>query len=142
MTGSEGDSAMPRWRVLIVDDSRDDAELAELALRDAGLAVECRRVHGEADLDEALRTFVPQIVLSDLNLPGYSGAEAQARIQALLPAVPVVFMTGSLDSIDGDFPTADGLVLKDDIDALLPALVTRLLAAPVVPTSMASAATP
>ena len=35
--------ATPPLRVLIVDDSRDDAELTELALRDAGIEVDCRR---------------------------------------------------------------------------------------------------
>ncbi|WP_233198833.1 MULTISPECIES: response regulator [Luteimonas] len=123
-----GGALPPRRRVLIVDDSRDDAELTELALRDAGLHIECQRVHGEAGLTAALRDFVPEIVLSDINLPGYSGAEALALTRAVLPAVPLVFLTGTLDTLDDALPVAEGLVLKDDLDAELPPLVRRLLA--------------
>jgi two-component system, OmpR family, response regulator len=113
-------------RVLIVDDSRDDAELAELALRDAGLAVECRRVWTGAALREALAAFAPQVVLSDVNLPGFSGAEALAESRAYDPSLPFVFMTGSLYAPGSEPPPADALVLKDDL-AMLPGVVRRLL---------------
>nr|WP_305068827.1 response regulator [Luteimonas sp. BDR2-5] len=112
---------------MIVDDSRDDAELVELALCDAGMAIDCRRVHDEAGLVEALRDFLPQLVLSDVNLPGFSGAQALALARAALPGVPVVLMTGALEGLDDDTPQADALVLKDELDAL-PAIAIRLLA--------------
>ena len=114
------------WRVLLVDDSRDDAELAEFALDKAGLAADCRRVATAAALGEALRTFSPQVVVSDLNLPGFSGAEALAQVRAHDPALPFVFLTGSLMPGDEDPPRADGMLLKDDLDAL-PALLRTLL---------------
>lgn len=113
-------------RVLIVDDSRDDAELTELALRDAGIAVECRRAYGEAGLTELLREFQPQMVLSDVNLPGFSGAEAMDLSRSMLPGVPVVFLTGSAFNAPGEtLPEGDALVLKDDLE-LLPDVVRRL----------------
>ena len=106
-------------RVLIVDDSRDDAELTELALRDAGMAIDVRLVHGEAGLREALEAFAPQIVLSDVNLPGFSGAEALQITRALRPGVPVVFLTGSVMGLPGEeLPVGDGLVYKDALDQL------------------------
>jgi len=116
-------------RVLIVDDSRDDAELTELALRDAGIAVDCRRAYGEAGLTDLLRDFRPQMVLSDVNLPGFSGAEAMGLARAMLPGVPVVFLTGSEIGAPGeDLPVGDGLVFKDALE-LLPEMVRRLMAA-------------
>src|SRR5690606_6302833 len=119
-------SAAP-LRVLIIDDSRDDAELTELALRDGGLAIECRRATGEAGLDTLLLQFQPQLVLSDVNLPGFSGTEAMALSRSLLPGVPVVFLTGSTFGLDGEPPPdGDGLVLKDDLERL-PGLVRTLL---------------
>ncbi|MCD9004643.1 response regulator [Luteimonas sp. XNQY3] len=114
-------------RVLIVDDSPDDAELTELALRDGGLAVEVRRAHGEAGVTGLLRDFRPQLVLSDVNLPGFSGAEAMAMARAALPGVPVVFLTGSSIGAPGEtLPEGDGLLLKDDLDRL-PDLLRGLL---------------
>lgn len=114
------------WRVLLVDDSRDDAELAELALRDGGLDVACRRVYSADGVRDALANFAPQIVLSDVNIPGFSGAEALALVRAHDAALPFVFLTGSLYSPDAELPPADGLLLKDDL-ARLPALLRRLL---------------
>ena len=105
------------WRVLLVDDSRDDAELAEYALRKGGLAVRCRRVDTGAALAEALKTFAPHAVVSDVNLPGFSGIEALALVRAHDPALPFVFLTGGLSPDDAP-PATDGLILKDDLDAL------------------------
>ncbi|MDH5835080.1 response regulator [Luteimonas kalidii] len=114
------------WRVLLVDDSRDDAELAEYALRKGGLAVDCRRVYTGAALAEALQAFAPHAVVCDVNLPGFSGVEALALVRAHDPALPFVFLTGGL-APDGDPPAADGLLLKDDLDAL-PGVLRPLLA--------------
>lgn len=114
------------WRVLIVDDSRDDAELAEITLRDAGLSVACRRVCTEASLRDALQAFAPHVVLSDVNIPGFSGTEALAAVRGHDPSLPFVFMTGSLYAPGSEPPPADALVLKDDM-AMLPGLLRRLL---------------
>lgn len=115
-----------RLRVLIVDDSRDDAELTELALRDAGMAIDCRCVHGEPGLRAALDAFAPQIVLSDVNLPGFSGQQALQMTRAHCPGVPVVFLTGSMIDAPGEsLPVGDGLVYKDQLERL-PDVVRRL----------------
>ena len=116
-------------RVLIVDDSRDDAELTELALRDAGIPVDVRREYGEAGLVEALREFEPQLLLSDVNIPGFSGAEAMGLTRAMRPGVPVVFLTGSAIGAPGEaLPEGDALVFKDELE-LLPDVVRRLAGA-------------
>ena len=70
-------------------------------------------------LREALHAFAPQIVLSDVNLPGFSGAEALQITRALRPGVPVVFLTGSVMGLPGEeLPVGDGLVYKDALDQL------------------------
>ncbi|TDK30720.1 response regulator [Luteimonas terrae] len=116
-------------RVLIVDDSRDDAELTELALRDAGIPVEVRREYGESGLVDALREFQPQLLLSDVNIPGFSGAEAMHLTRAMRPGVPVVFLTGSAIGAPGEeLPEGDALVFKDELE-LLPDVVRRLVGA-------------
>ncbi len=113
-------------RVLIVDDSRDDAELTELALREAGMLVECRRLYREDALREALAGFDPHLVVCDVNLPGYSGREARELVLAHAPGARFVFMTGALAD-DEILPVADGVLLKDELSRL-PALVRELLA--------------
>ncbi|MBJ6979960.1 MULTISPECIES: response regulator [unclassified Luteimonas] len=105
-------------RVLIVDDSRDDAELTEFALREGGLAVDCRRMHQAEGLEAALDGFLPHLVLCDLNLPGWSGHEALAAVRRRVPTARYVFLTGALKG-DEDLSAADAVVLKDDLARLL-----------------------
>lgn len=113
-------------RVLIVDDSHDDAELAEFALRDAGLPVECRRLRHADGLDAALAGWEPQLVLCDLNLPGWSGAEAMSAVRQRAPAARYVLLTGALRGDEADCG-ADAVVLKDEMARVVE------LARPLVP---------
>jgi two-component system, OmpR family, response regulator len=124
MAGMQG-QASPRWRILLVDDCADDAELTMIELRGAGLEVECRCVDREDALIEALAGFAPQLVLSDLNMPGFSGRRAFDIVRERAPSTRFVFLSGSLDG-HKDLPAADGVVLKDHLHAL-PALVRGLL---------------
>ena len=123
---------MPRapgqpYRVLLIEDSRDDAELIELALREDGPAVECRRAWSAGTVREALDGLAPQLVLSDLNLPGFSGIEALEQVRAHDPLLPFVLLTGSAPmTLPDPPPGADAVLSKDELDKL-PALVRRLL---------------
>ena len=122
---------MPRapgqpYRVLLIEDSRDDAELIEIALSEGGTAVECRRAWSAGTVRGMLEELAPQVVLSDFNLPGFSGIEALEQVRAHDPALPFVFLTGSLFVVDEPPADVHGLLLKDDL-APLPALVRRLL---------------
>jgi DNA-binding NtrC family response regulator len=115
------------WRVLLVEDSRDDAELIEIALREAGLAVECRRAWSAKAVAEALAAFAPQLVLSDLNLPGFSGEHALELVRGHDPRLPFVLLTGTpAVALPEPPPATDGLLSKDDLQQL-PDLVRRLL---------------
>src|SRR3546814_4048073 len=78
--------AAARWRVVLVDDSADDAELAMIELRHAGIDAECVRVDSEASLLSALDGPAPQLVLSDVNMPGFDGPNALAIVRARAPA--------------------------------------------------------
>ena len=63
-------------RVLLVEDSADDAELLARALRGMAREVRTLRVDNERDLRVALDAFDPHLVLSDHTMPGFSGQEA------------------------------------------------------------------
>ena len=116
-----------RWRVLLVDDSSDDAELARIELHGAGIAADCRHVDSEASLIAALADFSPHLVLSDLNMPGFSGEHAFAIVRERAPVARFVFLTGALGD-DTTLPPADAVLLKHDLHAL-PGLVRALLGA-------------
>ena len=116
------------WRVLLVEDSRDDAELIEISLREAGLEVECQRAWSAAAVREALERFAPQVVLSDLNLPGFSAEEALALVRGHDPGVPFVLLSGLPADALVDAPEAGDAVLSKDALDELPDVVRGLLA--------------
>jgi DNA-binding response OmpR family regulator len=81
-------------RLLLVEDSRDDADLIRFELEDAGMECELRQVWSRTMLQDALRDFVPTMAISDLTLPGYCGMEALRMLHECLPHVPLLLLTG------------------------------------------------
>src|SRR3546814_19082557 len=100
-----------RWRVVLVDDSADDAELAMIELRHAGFDAECVRVDSEASLLSALDGPAPPLVLSAVNLPGFDGQHALAIVRERAPAARFVFLTGAIAD-DATMPEAAGGLLQ------------------------------
>jgi CheY-like chemotaxis protein len=116
-------------RMLIVEDQDADAELAIRALRRGGLAFEWERVETEAAFREALGR-APDLVLSDINVPGFGGLAALRIVQAEAPGTPLVVLSGAMWEQGGQEALAAGaadFVCKADMRALLPA-VKRALA--------------
>ena len=68
--------ALGALRILLVEDSPEDAELMSEQMLDAGLEATFERVESADDLRHALARFQPDIVLSDLSMPGFSGDDA------------------------------------------------------------------
>jgi two-component system, OmpR family, response regulator len=113
-------------RVLVIDDCADDAELVQIEFELQGVAARCHCVSNRAGAMEVLASFTPDAVLSDLNIPGWSGEEAFALVRERLPGVPFVLLSGAFRE-DRPLPDADAFLLKDDLPEL-PGLVRRLLA--------------
>lgn len=110
-------------RILLVEDSRDDADLFGFALDDAGLAYALQVVGSERELREALAGFAPTVVVSDLNLPGYSGIAALELAHAVDPRLPLVLLAGE-DDVDA-LQVPVRLVCKSEL-ARVPALIASL----------------
>jgi CheY-like chemotaxis protein len=73
-------------RVLVVDDRRDAVFLLKTLLTKAGYEV-LTAENGEAGL-EAVRSFAPQVVISDLALPGAIDGYALAQAVRCDPTAP------------------------------------------------------
>jgi CheY-like chemotaxis protein/anti-sigma regulatory factor (Ser/Thr protein kinase) len=78
-------------RVLVVDDSPDQAQLIAGLLRAAGFEAEIAD-SGEAAL-EAMEGNPPDVVATDLIMPGLSGLDVVEKIKKRYPLVPVILMT-------------------------------------------------
>jgi CheY-like chemotaxis protein len=118
-------------RILIVDDNAQNLKLARVILVGAGY-----EVRTAADAEEALETlatFVPQLILMDIQLPGMDGLELTRRLKqhASLRTIVVVALTAYAMKGDEEKARAagcDGYITKPiDTDAL-PTLVADYLA--------------
>src|SRR3954471_3199140 len=82
----------PIW---IVDDDPSIRFVLEKALAREQLAV--RSFASTRDVLAALETDVPQVLVSDIRMPGGSGLELLARVKQRSPGLPVIIMTAYSD---------------------------------------------
>ena len=78
-------------RILVVDDDRPQAEEFGVLLRNAGCDVTLAG-NGREAMD-LLRHDVPDVVLTDLDMPEMDGLELVQAIRREYPALPVILMT-------------------------------------------------
>jgi PAS domain S-box-containing protein len=118
-------------RILMLEDTPSDAELAERELRKSGIAFTLKRVDKRDAFVLAIEEFHPDLILSDFNLPDFNGMAALQLMQREHPEIPVVMVTGALSDIEAVeliHAGAKDYVLKDRLARLAPA-VQRALAA-------------
>jgi len=82
----------PIW---IVDDDRSIRWVLERALAKASLP--CRAFSGAQDVLAALDAETPQVLVSDIRMPGVSGIGLLQTIKQRHPALPVIIMTAFSD---------------------------------------------
>jgi diguanylate cyclase (GGDEF)-like protein/PAS domain S-box-containing protein len=115
--------------VLFVEDSEVDVELELLALQRDGLEVLYQRVDSEAALRDALRTVLPDAILSDFSMPGFDGLHALKLSREIAPRVPFIFVSGTIGeerAIEAIRNGATDYVLKNNLRRL-PTSVRRAL---------------
>jgi len=61
------------WKILLIDDEEDIREVLTIALQDAGYNVKTA-ADGAAGI-RLFETFSPQVVITDIRMPGVSGIE-------------------------------------------------------------------
>jgi DNA-binding response OmpR family regulator len=85
-------------KVLIIEDDKDIARLAELHLKDAGYEVSMA-YDGNAGLKQALAGPFDLIIL-DLMLPGVDGLEICRRMRASSAYTPILMLTAKSSELD------------------------------------------
>ena len=87
------------WRIVLIDDEPGIRKITGLVLADWGFSVETAE-NGEAGLARC-REVSPQIVITDVKMPGMDGLTVLARIKEHYPETEVIVMTAF-----GDIETA------------------------------------
>lgn len=114
-------------RILLLEDSIPDTQLTQFALTQAGLEHVLERIDTREELAERLRQAdrLPDLILSDYNLPGFNGLEALDVARELAPDVPFIFVTGTLGEERATETLKRGAsdyVLKTRLSQLVPAI--------------------
>jgi CheY-like chemotaxis protein len=80
-------------RILIADDDPEICELLGQVLRDAGYAVETAP-DGRTALERTAAS-PPDLLITDLLMPGLTGWSLFARVRRRAPTLPIIVMSGS-----------------------------------------------
>ena len=102
-------------RILIVEDTPDDAELMLSCLTEEGFQPDWTRVQTEADYQAALAT-APDLILADWSLPQFSGLRALQLMRSAGLDIPFIIVSSSIGeetAIDALHQGAYDFVLKD-----------------------------
>jgi two-component system, cell cycle sensor histidine kinase and response regulator CckA len=111
-------------RVLIVEDSEEDADLIVLELRRGGFDPVCRRVENAEQMAKALNDGEWDLVLSDYSMP-----EALAMVQAKGKDVPFVIVSATIGeevAVEAMKAGAHDYILKHRLGRLVPAINREL----------------
>jgi signal transduction histidine kinase len=116
-------------RVLLVEDSADDALLVERALARSGWQPTCRRTETESAFRAALKTSPVDLVISDWVLPTFSGRAALAIARSEAPDVPFIVCSGRIDeetAVTALRSGAKDFVTKGNLARLGPAVAREI----------------
>ncbi len=119
-------------RILIVEDSDDDAELLTRELRRAGIESTFQRVDSAAGVKQALRDGPWDIVLSDYNLPQQSFPDILKCLREVDADIPVIVVSGSIGEENAVALMREGVadfIFKGNLSRLIPAIQRELSAA-------------
>ncbi|HVK53529.1 MAG TPA: response regulator [Burkholderiales bacterium] len=116
-------------KVLLIEDTAEDAELLIRDMRKDGLDIVPRQVATRRELAEALDTFVPDVILSDFSLPGFGGMDALTMVKERQLDTPFIFVSGTIGeetAIEALKQGAIDYVLKDKRGRLVPSIQRAL----------------
>src|SRR5688572_17933170 len=111
-------------KVLVVEDSENDAELLLHALNRAGYKPSARRVDSATEMEQALSQDNWDLIISDYVLPQFSGLEALKLVQRRSLDIPFIIVSGKIGE-----ETAVEALKAGAHDYLLKDRMTRLGAA-------------
>jgi len=113
----------------MVEDSEDDAQLLLVELRRQGFAPSGVRVETGPALQAALATRPWDVVISDHNMPSFSGDEALKIVKQLAPEVPFIVVSGTRGeehAVDVMRAGASDFIVKTRLHRLAPVVEREL----------------
>ena len=116
-------------RVLIVEDSEEDALLLVRELRRGGYEAAHQRVDSPSAVRATLERETWDLVISDYNIPGFGGLEALALVRDRGLDIPFIFVSGTISedqAVAAMKAGASDYFAKGQLKRLLPAIEREL----------------
>ena len=115
--------------ILFAEDEPFDQELAERALKEGGVLFNSKRVDTEAEFLKAIDEFIPDIVISDYDMPTFDGMSALKITLSKKLDIPFIILTGALNeniAVDCMKAGADDYVIKQSLSRLAQAVESAI----------------
>jgi len=121
-------------KVLIVEDSEDDALLLARELERGGFDPKCERVDTVQAMDRALAAGPWDLIISDFSMPNFRGTDALKVVRSRGLDVPFIFVSGTISeeiAVDAMKAGAHDYIMKGNLKRLVPAVRRELAEAEV-----------
>lgn len=86
---------MPKAEIWVIDDDQSIRWVIDKALKKADFKV--RTFADASDLEQQLKASRPNVIMTDIRMPGIDGLALLRRLQTLHPELPVIVMTAHSD---------------------------------------------
>ncbi len=116
-------------RVLIVEDSEDDAALLERELRHGGYAPVSKRVETAAAMSAELKRHNYDVIISDYVMPRFSGLKALKVLKDSGLDLPFIVISGKIGedtAVEAMKAGAHDYIMKENLARLVPAIQREL----------------
>ncbi len=118
-----------KLKVLIIEDSEDDAIIVSRELKKGGYSIEFTRVDTERGLLEACSLQDWDLIVSDFSMPQFSGSDALKVVRARNLDVPFIFVSGTMGeevAVEAMRHGAQDYLMKNNLKRLVPVVQREL----------------
>lgn len=84
-------------KILLLEDNTSDAELIRYQISKSSFNSQVKHVSELADFSMAIDQYIPDIILSDYNLVGFTGMDALELVRQKCRLTPFIIVTGTID---------------------------------------------
>ncbi len=116
-------------RLLLIEDSEDDAELLLAQIREGGFDVTHTRVDSAAGATHALADGRWDMVISDYTMPQFTGLDAVEIVRQHDPDMPFIITSGNIGedlAVEAMRRGAQDYLMKNNLSRLVPAIEREL----------------
>lgn len=122
-----------KLKILLLEDSEDDADLIQLELRNGGIDFTSMVVDTRVDFIRGIEEFKPDLIISDHSMPQFNSAEALKIYKAHLKdeglTAPFILVAGTISeefAVQCIKDGADDYILKDRLQRLPSAVMNAM----------------